>query len=139
MSVRVALIRLTDPKDIALLQPQDWPRLVTVMLDSSRNHRVSEFDRIDIERRLPATWTQHASMYLGAGYYDKGEASVCNVLPINTIAVLVQPAGLQMLQQQDKRPHVCTLKNLIRQAASYVKDVVVAGDLGAPITIVCSA
>ena len=54
--------------------------------------------------------------------------------PIDTIAILVQPAGLQMLQHQDKRPHMCSLKNLIRQAASYVKDMVIAGDLGAPIT-----
>lgn len=58
---------------------------------------------------------------------------MCNSLPINTITVLVQPAGLQMLQQQDKRPHVCTLKNLIKQAAPYVTDMVITGHPGAPI------
>ena len=58
---------------------------------------------------------------------------MCNSLPINTIAVLVQPAGLQMLQQQEKRQHMCTLKNLIKQAAPHATDMVIAGDLGAPI------
>ncbi len=57
-----------------------------------------------------------------------------NSPPIDTIAILVQPAGLQISQQQDKRPHMCSLKNLIRQAASCVEDMVIAGDLGAPIT-----
>ncbi len=103
------------------------------MLGSTSDLLVSLVDRIHVERSLPATWTQHATVYLGANCHRRG-ASMCNSLPINTIAVLIQPAGLQMLQQQDKRPHVCTLKNLIRQAASYVNDVVIAGDLGAPIT-----
>jgi hypothetical protein len=131
---RVTVIRLTDPKHMALLQPQHWLRLVTVMLDSTSDHRVSEVDRIDVKRRLPATWTQRASMYLGAGYPNWGQAPMRISPPIDTIAILVQPAGLQMLQHQDKRPHMCSLKNLIRQAASYVKDMVIAGDLGAPIT-----
>ncbi len=38
-----------------------------------------------------------------------------------------------MRQQQDKRPHVCTLKNLIKQAAPYVTDMVITGHPGAPI------
>ncbi len=131
---RVTIIRLTAPKDMALLQPQHWPRLVTVMLDSTSDHRVSEYDRRDVKHCLPATWTQCASIFLGAGYCDEGEAPICNSRPIDTVAVLMQPAGLQMLQQQDKRPHMCTLKDLIRQAASCVQDIVIAGDLGAPIT-----
>ena len=129
---RVTVIRLTDPKDMALLQPHNWPRLVTVMSDSTNDHLklVSEVVRI---RSLPPTWTQLATVYLGAKCCSRG-ASICTSLPRNTVAVLIQPAGLHMLQQQDKRPHACTLKKLIRQAASYVNDVVIAGDLGAPIT-----
>ena len=38
-----------------------------------------------------------------------------------------------MLQQQDKRAHMGTLKNLMKQAAPYATDMVIAGDLGAPI------
>ena len=115
-----------------MLQPQHWPCLVLVMLDSTGDHLVSEVDRIDVRRSLPATWTQHATVYLGANRHNRG-AFMCKSLLINTIAVLVQPAGLQMLQQQDKRPHMCTLQTLIRRAAPYATDMVIAGDLGAPI------
>ncbi len=130
--VRVTVIRLTDSKDMALLQPQHWPCLVTVMLDSTSDHCVSEVDTIDVRQSLPTTWTQHATVCLGANRHH-GEASMCDSLPINTIAVLVQPAGLHMLQQQDKRPHMCTLRNLVRRAAPYATDMFVAGDLSAPI------
>ena len=129
---KVTVIRLTDPEDMALLQPQHWPSLLTVMNDSSNKRRGSEVARMDVERHLPATWTQHASVYLGSTFIDEGRAPTY-ALPINTIVVLVQPAGLQMLQQQDKRPHMCTLKNLIKQAAPYVSDMVIAGNIGAPI------
>jgi hypothetical protein len=138
---RVTVIRLTDSKDMALLQPQHWPRLVTVMLDSTSDRRLSGFNRIHFKQCLPATWTQHASIYLGAGCHDEGEAPMCNSPPIVTIVVLIQPAGLQIQQhllarvlQQDYRPGVYTLKNLMRKAASYLKDMVIAGDLCAPIT-----
>lgn len=57
------------------------------------------------------------------------------------IIVLIQPAGLQIQQQllarvlqQDYRPGAYTLKDLMRKAASCVKDMVIAGDLCAPIT-----
>ena len=129
---RVTVIRLTDPKDMALLQPQHWPRLVTVMMDSTSDHLKSEVDRPVVRQSLPATWTQLATVYLGANG-SGGMFVRPSSLPINTIAVLVQPAGLQMLQHQDKRPHVCTLQNLVRQAAPYVTDVVITGHLGAPI------
>ena len=123
---KVTVIRLTDPGDMALLQPQHWPSLLTVMYESNNKHCGSEVARMDVEQHLPATWTQHASVYLGSKFIHEGRAPTY-ALPINTIAVLVQPAGLQMLQQQDKRPHMCTLKKLIRQAAPYVSDMVIAG------------
>ena len=65
------------------------------MLDSTSDHRVSEVDRIEVKRRLPAIWTQRASMYLGAGYHTRGQAPMRNSPPIDTIAILVQPAGLK--------------------------------------------
>ncbi len=130
---RVTVIRLTDPKDMALLQPRHWPRLMTVMYDNNNQHPGSGVARMDVERHLPATWTQHASVYLRSKFCDDGEVPMCHSLPINTIAVLVEPAGLQMLQQQDKRAHMGTLKNLMKQAAPYATDMVIAGDLGAPI------
>ncbi len=55
---RVTVIRLTDPEDRALLQPQHWPRLVTVMLDSTSDRLVSVADRINVRRSLSAAWTQ---------------------------------------------------------------------------------
>jgi len=41
---RVTVIRLTDPNDMALLllQPQHWPRLLTVMYDSTAGLRLPE-------------------------------------------------------------------------------------------------
>ena len=115
---------------MALLQPQEWPCLVTVMLDSTSDRLVTMVDRVDVKYSLPAAWTQHATVCLGT----KGGAIMCDSLPINTIAVLAQPAGLQTLQQQDKRAHVCTLKNLIGRAAPHATDMVIFGNLGAHIT-----
>jgi len=130
---RVTVIRVTDAQDMALLQPQEWPRLVTVMLDSTSDRLVSMVDRVDVKYSLPAAWTQHATVCLGTNS-EKGGATTCDPLSINTIAVLVQPAGLQTLQQQDKRAHVCTLKNLIGRAAPHATDMVIFGSLGAHIT-----
>ncbi len=66
---------------------------------------------------------------------------MCNSPPIVTIVVLIQSAGLQIQQhllarilQQDYRPGVYTLKKLMKKAASYSKDMVIARDLCAPIT-----
>ncbi len=131
---RVTVIRLTDPKEMTLLQPQLWLGLVTVMLDSTGDHRVSVYDMTYVKESLPATWTQLASVCLGAQCSDEEEAPICTSPPIDSFAVLLQPAGLQMLQQQDKRPHVCTLKNWIRRAAPYVTDIFITGHLGAHIT-----
>ncbi|DBB04829.1 TPA: hypothetical protein ACH3X3_010118 [Trebouxia sp. C0006] len=110
---------------MALLQPQEWPRLVIVMLDSTSDRLVTMVDRVDVKYSVPAAWTQHATVCLET----KGGATMCDSLPINTIAVLVQPAGLQTLQQQDKRAHVCTLKNLIGRAAPHATDMVIFGNL----------
>jgi len=55
---RVTVIRVTDAQDMALLQPQEWPRLVTVMLDSTSDRLVSVADRINVRRSLSAAWTQ---------------------------------------------------------------------------------
>ncbi len=115
------------------LEPQEWPRLVTVMLDSTSDRLVSMVDRVDVKYSLPAAWTQHATVCLGTNS-EKGGATTCDPLSINTIAVLVQPAGLQTLQQQDKRPHVGTLKNLTTRSAPYATDMVITGRLGAHIT-----